>query len=87
MNVGADDVRRLLADGDPAATLVAIEGRIEVVSPQELESSDYRGALQLATRQELLQRIGNQTGDAELSDRELAEQAEDLDAALRNLGG
>jgi hypothetical protein len=80
--VNAEDVRRLLAAQEPDAALVAIEGRIEVVTPAQLDSADYRGALQIATRDDVLQ----QTGAAELSDRELAEQAEDLDTAVRNLG-
>jgi hypothetical protein len=81
MTVTADDVRNLLAC-DADAALVAIEGRIEVVTAAELESADYRGALQIATRQDVVQRAGG----ARLSDRELAEQAEDLDTAVRNLG-
>ncbi|GFG95859.1 hypothetical protein [Mycobacterium timonense] len=82
MTIGADDVRRLLA-GQEDAALVVVEGRAAVVTPEELNSAEYRGALQIATRQELVQRIGR----TELSDRELAEQAEDLDTAVRNLGG
>lgn len=83
MKVSADDIRRLLASEDGDTALVALEGRVEVVTPAQLASPDYRGALQIATRQEVVQR----TGGAELSDRELAEQAEDLDTAVRNLGG
>jgi hypothetical protein len=83
MTVGPEDVRRLLASTEADAALVAIEGRIEVVTPTQLESADYRGALQIATREDVVRR----TGGAELSDRELAEQAEDLDTAVRNLGG
>ncbi|MDT5147427.1 MAG: hypothetical protein QOC58_2072 [Mycobacterium sp.] len=83
MTVGAEDVRRLLAAESADAVLVLIEGRVEVVAPADLESPDYRGALQIATREDVVQR----TGGAELSDREVAEQAEDLDSAVRNLGG
>lgn len=83
MTVGADDVRRLLASQDDDAALVALEGRVEVVTPAQLESPDYRGALQIATRRDVLERAGG----AELSDRELDEQAEELDSAVRNLGG
>ncbi|AFS14453.1 FAD-dependent pyridine nucleotide-disulfide oxidoreductase protein [Mycobacterium intracellulare subsp. yongonense 05-1390] len=83
MTIGADDVRRLLASHEQDAALVVVEGRAAVVTPEDLNSAEYRGALQVATRQELVQRIGR----AELSDRELAEQAEDLDTAVRNLGG
>lgn len=83
MTIGADDVRRLLASHEQDAALVVVEGRAAVVTPEDLNSAEYRGALQVATRQELVQRIGR----AELSDRELAEQAEDLDTSVRNLGG
>lgn len=83
MTIGAEDVRRLLASPDADATLVVIEGRAAVVAPADLESTEYRGALQVATRQELVQRVGHE----ELSDREVTEQAEEFDTALRNLGG
>ncbi|OBB96428.1 hypothetical protein [Mycobacterium sp. 852002-40037_SCH5390672] len=83
MTIGADDVRRLLASQDADTALVVIQGHAAVVAPADLNSAEYRGALQVATRQELVQRVGH----AELSDRELAEQAEELDTALRNLGG
>lgn len=83
MTISVDDVRRLLSAGDPQALLVVIEGHAQVLSPAELESPDYRGALRVAAREEIIER----TGSAEPSERELAEQAENLDAALRNLGG
>lgn len=83
MTIDAEDVRRLLASPDPDATLVVIEGRAAVVAPVDLDSTEYRGALQVATRQELVERVGH----AELSDREVTEQAEELDTVLRNLGG
>jgi hypothetical protein len=81
--IGTEDVRQLLASPDADAALVVMEGRAAVVTPAELDSDEYRGALQVATRQELVQRVGH----AELSDRELAEQAEELDTAVRNMGG
>lgn len=83
MTIGTDDVRRLLASQDADAALVVVEGRAAVVAPADLDSEEFRGALQVATREELVQRVGH----AELSDRELAEQAEELDTAVRNLGG
>lgn len=83
MTITAEDVRRLLASPDADATLVVIEGRAAVVTPADLDSTEYRGALQVATRRELVQRVGH----PELSDREVTEQAEELDTALRNLGG
>lgn len=81
--ISVDDVRRLLSAGDPEAVLVLIEGRAEVVSPAELKSAAYRGALRVASRKEIVDR----TSSPNLSDRELTEQAENLDAAVRNLGG
>ncbi|GFG65239.1 hypothetical protein MKUB_27290 [Mycobacterium kubicae] len=83
MTVEAQDVRRLLDSAEDDAVLVLIEGRTEVLTPAQLESDDYRGAMQIATRQDVLARVGG----TELSERELAEQAEDLDTAVRNLGG
>ncbi|RAU96026.1 hypothetical protein DQP58_10855 [Mycobacterium colombiense] len=83
MTIGADHVRRLLASQDADTALVVVEGRAAVVAPADLNSDEYRGALRVATREELVQRVGH----AELSGRELAEQAEELDTAVRNLGG
>jgi hypothetical protein len=83
MTVSTEDVRALLSSKQSDAVLVLIEGRIEVVTPAELDSAEYRGALQIATREQLIA----QTGGSELSNHELAEQAEELDSALRNLGG
>ncbi|MGC2652718.1 MAG: hypothetical protein WA317_03740 [Mycobacterium sp.] len=83
MSIAADDVRRLLGAGDTDAVLVLIEGHTEILSAQELTSPAYRGALRVASREEVIAR----TGRADLSDRELAEQAESLDVAVRNVGG
>ncbi|MDP7734265.1 hypothetical protein [Mycobacterium paragordonae] len=83
MTVQADDVRQLMAHEDPDAAMVLIQGRIEVKTPAELDSPDCRGALHIASREEVVGRAGA----AELSDRELSEQAETLDTAVRNLGG
>jgi hypothetical protein len=83
MTVNADDVRRLLDSQEPDAVLVLVEGRVEVVTPAELDSADYRGAFQITTREDLVQL----TGGATLSENELAQQADDLDTAVRNLGG
>lgn len=83
MAVSADDVRRLLAAEDADAALVLIEGRVAVVTRAELDGPDYRGAMQILRRDDLLR----QAGGARLSDDELARQAEDLNTAVRNLGG
>jgi hypothetical protein len=83
MSIAADDVRRLLDADDTDALLVLIEGQIKIIAPDELESPAYRGALRVVSREELI----SQNGKTDLSDRELAEQAESLDVAVRNLGG
>ncbi|AQT78057.1 hypothetical protein B1R94_00585 [Mycolicibacterium litorale] len=77
-----DDVRRLL-DSDTDTVLVLIEGRVDVVDPAALDTDDYRGALQVITRTELIA----QAGGAQLSDRELLEQAAALETAVAELGG
>jgi hypothetical protein len=83
MTIAAEDVRRLLDAGDTDAVLVLIEGHTEIVPAEELTSPPYRGALRVASRAEIIAR----TGTADLSDHELEEQAENLDVAVRNLGG
>ena len=81
--ISADDVRRLLEHDDPEAVLVLIEGRIEVISPRQTDSPEYRGALQVISRDDLLQRIGAQ----DLSDRVIEEQAAILETTVAELGG
>lgn len=83
MVVSADDVKRLLQDDDPQAMLVLIEGRTEVIKPRDVDSPQYRGALQVVSRDDLIKR----TGGAELSDHDLAEQAALLDSTVSELGG
>ncbi len=77
-----DDVRHLL-EGDSDSVLVLGEGRTEVVEPAALDTDDYRGALQVITRAELVE----QAGSEQLSDRELVEQAALLETAVAELGG
>ncbi len=80
--VTADDVRRLLAAGTDAV-LVLVEGRVDVVAPAELDTEAYRGALEVITRDELVRGAGG----VQLSERELKEQAAELDSAVSELGG
>ena len=80
--VTADDVRRLLGAGTDAV-LVLVEGRVYVIAPAELDTESYRGALQIITRDELVRGAGSE----ELSERELKEQAAELDSAVSELGG
>jgi hypothetical protein len=83
MIVTPDDVKRLLQDDDPEAVLVLIEGRTEVIRQRETDSPQYRGALQVVSRDELVKQVGG----TELSDHDLAEQAARLDATVSELGG
>jgi hypothetical protein len=80
--ISTDDVRRLLQAEGKDAVLVVIEGRAEVISGGQLESEQYRGALEVVTRDDLVGRVG-----AQPSDRELEEQASTLDAEVSQLGG
>lgn len=83
MVISADAVKQLLDSDDPEAVLVLIEGRAEVVTPREIDSPQYRGALEVVSRDELIKR----TGGAELSERDLEEQASLLDSTVSELGG
>jgi hypothetical protein len=79
--ITADDVRRLLV-ADDDAVLIVIEGRVDIVAPDALDTDDYRGALQVTTRADLVAERGQVP-----SDRDIAEQAAALDSALSELGG
>jgi hypothetical protein len=81
--ISADDVRDLLQDEHPDAVLVVVEGRTAVIAQSESDSPQYRGALQVISRDDLLQRIGA----ADLSDRVIEEQAAILDTTVAELGG
>lgn len=85
MDISADDLRRLLGTSeadDPV--LILIEGRLEIVPAAELTSAEYRGALRVASRGEIIERTG---GGESLSERELDDEAQALTTAVRNLGG
>jgi hypothetical protein len=79
--ITAENVRQLLAS-ETDAVLILVEGRIHVVDPAALDTDEYRGALQVITRDELIE----QAGGEQLSDRELVEQAAVLDMAVAELG-
>ncbi|TPG31589.1 hypothetical protein [Mycolicibacterium hodleri] len=72
------------ADADDDAVMVLIEGRILVVGLGQLDDDAHRGALQVISRAELLERIGR---DADLSGHDLDSQAAILDAEVSELGG
>lgn len=82
MTISADDVRRLLASDVDDAVLVLIEGHTDVVPAEQLESDEYRGALRVISRSDL---IGRARG-AQLSEEQMAEEAAKLDSAISELG-
>jgi hypothetical protein len=82
MMVSTDDVRRLLQADEPDSVLVLVEGRMEVIGASELASEQYRGALEVVARDELVKRLGDSP-----SEHDLAEQAAQLDTAVSELGG
>lgn len=80
--ISADDVRVLMRSEEKNAVLVVIEGRVEVIGAGKLASPDYRGALEVVSREDLVGRIGESP-----SDRDIEEQAAQLDTAVSELGG
>jgi 2-polyprenyl-6-methoxyphenol hydroxylase-like FAD-dependent oxidoreductase len=58
MTIDAEDLRRLLASDLPDAVLALTEGRLDVVLADDLDADDYRGALLVLSREELLARSG-----------------------------
>ncbi|KWX67516.1 NAD(P)/FAD-dependent oxidoreductase [Mycobacterium sp. NAZ190054] len=84
MTISPDDVRRLLDSDDETATLVLIEGRAEVIGGGQKDTDAYRGALEVISRPDLLERTG---GEGRLTDDQLTAQAASLDTAVNELGG
>lgn len=80
--ISPDDVRTLLQSEEKNAVLVVVEGRVDVIGAGRLASDDYRGALEVVSRDDLVKRIGETP-----SDREIEEQAAQLDTAVSELGG
>ncbi|OBG23955.1 hypothetical protein A5765_18115 [Mycolicibacterium celeriflavum] len=80
--ISAEDVRALLRSDEKDPVLVVVEGRVEVIGAGRLASTDYRGALEVVSRDDLVKRIGETP-----SDREIDEQAAQLDTAVSELGG
>jgi hypothetical protein len=82
MTISIDDVRRLLQSDEPDSVLVLVEGRTEVIGAGRLASEQYRGALEVISRDDLVKRLGDAP-----SEHDLAEQAALLDSAISELGG
>lgn len=79
--ITADDLRRLLAAEQKNATMVLVEGRIDVIGAGQLASAEYRGAIEVVSREDLVKRLGEAP-----SEHDVAEQAGVLDAAISDLG-
>ncbi|OBB39801.1 hypothetical protein [Mycobacterium sp. 852002-51961_SCH5331710] len=80
--ISTEDVRALLQSEEKNAVLVVVEGRVDVIGAGRLASAEYRGALEVVSREDLVNRIGETP-----SDREIEEQAAQLDTAVTELGG
>ncbi|WP_367131424.1 hypothetical protein [Saccharothrix sp. HUAS TT1] len=83
MTVEASDLRELLTSDLPDPNLVLVEGRLEVVKVDDLDTDDYRGAMLLLSRAELLARGVDETS----TDDELERQAAAVSTAVNELGG
>jgi hypothetical protein len=80
--ITTDHVRALLAAEDGAAKLGLIEGRVEVIDADRAGADELRGAFEVITRDELVDRLG-----ADPSDEEVADQAATLTLAVHQIGG
>ncbi|MFJ6674445.1 hypothetical protein ACIQMJ_25355 [Actinosynnema sp. NPDC091369] len=83
MTVKASDLRELLTSDLPDPNLVLIEGRLEVIQVDDLDTDDFRGAMLLLSRAELLAR----GVDEDSPDTELERQAATISTAVNELGG
>ncbi len=83
MRVTADVVRALLTSDDPSARLVLHEGTLRVLGEGESRSPDYAGALEVAGRDELRDRLGGREPSAAECERIAA----GLDVEISNQGG
>jgi alkylhydroperoxidase family enzyme len=59
VTISTDDVRRLLQSDEPDSRLVLVEGRMEVIGAGQLASEQYRGALEVISRDDLVKRLGD----------------------------
>ena len=82
MTISPDDVRRLLQSDEPDSVLVLVEGRTEVIGAGQLASEQFRGALEVIARDDLMKRLGEAP-----SEHDVSEQAALLDTAVNELGG
>lgn len=77
-----DHVRTLLSAADGATTLALIEGRIEILSPDQLGTEHFAGALEVMSQADLTGRLGSRPSDVEI-----VNEADALTAAVQQIGG
>lgn len=83
MTITSDHLRQLLDADDDDAVLVLIEGRAEVIDSDAIDDDEHRGALEVISRADLIERLDGE----DPSDHEIEEQAATLDATVDELGG
>jgi len=83
MPVPVENLKLLLQSARPDATLVLVEGSYVVAGRDELGSAALRGALAVATKDELLERVGGWP----VTERDLEEASATLSSAVDNRGG
>ncbi|MFC7844795.1 hypothetical protein [Streptomyces sp. NPDC057382] len=77
-----EQIKDLLESDADAPVLVLVAGAAEVVPASALETDDHRGALELASREDLLTEL-----DGEVPSRRVLEEiAARLDASVNRLG-
>lgn len=77
-----DHVHALLQHDSDDAVLGLIEGRVEAIGADQLDTDAYRGVLEIVSRGDLAERLGpDPTAD------DLADQAAALTASVLLLGG
>lgn len=77
-----DHVRALLDADDGGTTLVLIEGRIELLDADQVGTGDHLGALEVISRDELAERIGDDPDDDAIE-----REAGALTTSVAQLGG
>nr|MCW2727897.1 hypothetical protein [Aeromicrobium sp.] len=80
--ITTDHLRTLLAADSGSARLGLIGGRVEVIAADQLDTDDFRGSLEVVSRDDLVARVGSDPSDETLSD-----EAGALTTAVRQLGG
>lgn len=78
-----EHVRDLLRPRDDEPVLVVVRGRARVIPASELDTGEFRGALEVASAKDLERRIG--TGSP--SDQDITTLAGVLNTTVAELGG